>query len=98
MAEKKELIRKLAYTYLYVGYVFVFSFFVFQHQVLHKDIGLLVVLLQTLIFLIIYIILNHLIIKVVTGHKVLFLIEGLLILSLFTQFTCYGCIWGHYSR
>lgn len=76
-------IRKiLANVYLYLAYIVIFYNFI-SHLRFNCPISIFIIIMETLGYLISYILINHLLVKKVISHKILMTMEIILFVSLF---------------
>ena len=86
-----------AYIHLYLGYIFIFHTFTY-HTKYHDPelIGFIFYIIpSTLIFFLIYCLINHFCIKRVIPHKECFLHESILLVTILAQFVCIVLIWAN---
>lgn len=93
-AEKMKILKGIgAYLFLFATFLGIFYYFSYNAWVCCKPISLMFVIFKTVLFIILYVLINHLLIRKVVGVKTVIIIETLLILTLFTLFRCYGILW-----
>lgn len=81
-----------AYLFLYVTFMGIFYDFAYDAWVCPKPIGLLVVLLKSLGFLLLYALVNHILIKKVLGLKTVVIFETILFVLFFVLINCYAAL------
>lgn len=81
---KKIITTVLAYLYVILGYFYIVWNFSYHVRITNKPEGWIYLLAQTLFYIIIFAIVNHLLIKRILSNKLLIIIEALLLVSIFT--------------
>lgn len=81
-----------AYLFLYVTFMGIFYDFAYDAWVCPKPIGLLVVLLKSLGFLLLYALVNHILIKKILGLKTVVIFETILLVLFFVLIYCYAAL------
>lgn len=82
-----------SYLFLYMAFIGIFYDFAYNAWVCVKPISLMLVIFQSLLFWIVYVIINHTLIKRYVKTSALFILESILLLTIFTLLTCYGALW-----
>lgn len=93
-----NIIKKTAaYMYLYIGYICIFYFFAYYLEDSCRPLGTVLVIFLTLIFFLIYTVINHRLIKHVISTGISVLFEMLLALTLIALLICYAFLWEKYD-
>ena len=87
-----QLIKILAYLFLYVEFIAIFYNYAYYAWICAKPIGLMLVLLRSLGFLLLYALTNHIIIRKIVGLKTVVIFETILFVLLFVLAICYANI------
>ena len=84
-----------AYIHLYLGYIFIYHTFTYHTKYRdHELLGfILYIIPATLIFFLIYCLINHFGLKRFIPHKVSFLHESILLITILVQLVCIVLIW-----
>ncbi len=91
---KSKIFKKIfSYIFLYVAFLCIFYDFAYNAWVCVKPIGLMLVILRTFAFWLLYILINHLVIKRILKVKILLIFESVLFLTLLNLFNCYSYLW-----
>ena len=91
---KSMLYKKIAsYLFLYLAYIGIFYDFAYNAWVCVKPISLMLVVLRSVLFWLVYVVINHLLIKRYVKTSSLVIFESVLLLTLVALFKCYGVLW-----
>lgn len=85
--------RLVSYVFLYGAFLSIFYDFAYNAWVCVKPLSLMLVILRTLAFWLIYLLINHLLIRRILKTDVLLIFETLLFLTMFALFNCYSYLW-----
>lgn len=91
--ETNRRLRIGAYVYMYTGFMLQLMYFAFYAETAHRPLELAFVILSSIIFFIIYTLINHILIKSVLSIKVLILFETLTLITVFGLFFGYVLLW-----
>lgn len=92
--QKLASIKKIvSYAFLYISFMGIFYDFAYNAWICVKPIGLMLIILRTFAFWLLYILINHLVIKRIVKVNILLIFESVLFLTLFNLFNCYSYLW-----
>lgn len=83
---RKIIITIIAYLYLIIGYVYIVYNFSYLVRIANKPMGWAMVVGQTLLYIIAYVIINFVIIKRILNKKLLIVVGVLLVVTILALF------------
>lgn len=82
-----------AYTYMYIVYILLFFFFAYCLGASDRLMDKIIVVVSSLIFFLVYVLINHRFLKPIISIQTLTLFETVLFLAMLTVYISYSILW-----